>query len=60
MLKDERLKKGISRKELAQKSGVSERMIAYYETGYKDIKKASVGSVMSLAKVLDVGVEKLI
>lgn len=48
-LKEMREAAGMTQKELAEKSGVSLRMVQYYEQGYKDIKKAAGEAVMKLA-----------
>ena len=50
---------GYSQKELSVKSGVSLRMIQQYEQGAKDINKASVSNLASLAKVLGCRVEDM-
>ncbi len=51
---------GCTQAELAQKSGVSLRSIQMYEQRNKDINKASVDTVHSLAKVLGCALEDLI
>lgn len=51
---------GLSQSGLADKSGVSVRMIQKYEQGVKDINKAQAITVYNLAKTLDVTVENLI
>ena len=51
---------GLSQSKLADKSGVSVRMIQHYEQGVKDINKAQVGTVYKLAKALKVNIEDLI
>lgn len=60
MLKDVREEKGISQSQLAKASGVNIRMIQHYEQGFKDIRKASVSTVLALANALEVDIEKLI
>jgi len=50
----------LTQKELAQKSGVSLRMIQLYEQGQNDISKAQVSVVVNLAHVLHCSVEDLI
>ena len=59
-LKTARLKVGLSQSQLAEKSGVSVRMIQYYEQGVKDINKAAVITVLKLADALGVDVRELI
>lgn len=51
---------GITQAELSKRSGVSLRSIQMYEQKNKDINKASVETVHSLAKVLGCTVEDLI
>ena len=50
----------LSQSMLAERSGVNQRMIAYYEQGYKDINKAEALRVYQLAKALGVTVEDLL
>lgn len=59
-LKRIREKTGLSQSGLAEKSGVSVRMIQYYEQGVKDINKAAVITVLKLADALGVDVRELI
>ena len=59
-LKELRIKSGLSRNELSILSGVSERMIRYYETDYKPLNKASVDTVLRIAKTLNCGVEDIV
>ena len=51
-LKEMREKRGLLQKDLAEKSGVTLRSIQAYEQGTKDINKASVSTVIALAKAL--------
>ncbi|MCD8180368.1 MAG: helix-turn-helix transcriptional regulator [Firmicutes bacterium] len=51
---------GITQKELANKSGVTLRSIQMYEQRNKDINKASLATVISLAKTLGCKIEDLI
>ena len=59
-LKQKRAEAGLSQSGLAAMSGVSLRMIQYYEQGRDDINKAQVGTVYRLAKALGCGVEDVI
>lgn len=52
--------RGYSQKILAEKSGVSLRMIQLYEQRQNDIQKAQVDSLLRLSKVLDCQVEQLL
>ena len=59
-LKRIRTSYGITQAELAKRSGVSLRSIQMYEQRNKDINKASVETVHSLAKILGCVIEDLI
>ena len=59
-LKTKREATGLSQSGLAERSGVSVRMIQSYEQGFKDINKAQVMTVYKLAQALDCKVEDLI
>lgn len=59
-LKFMREDKGWTQVKLAEESGVSVRMIQAYEQGFKDINKASVVSVLSLAEALECDVYDVI
>ncbi len=59
-LKDFREAKGLTQKELSEKSGVSLRMIQHYEQGRKPLARAYAVTVITLAKVLGCGPEDLI
>ena len=50
----------ISRKKLAELSGVSFLSITCYEQGKNDINIANVKTVRALAKALDVPIEKIL
>ena len=50
----------VSRKKLAELSGISERTIECYEQGKNDINIANVKTVRALAKALDVPIEKIL
>ena len=51
---------GMSQSALAEKSGVSLRLIQAYEQNYKDINKAQVITVLSLAEALECDVYDII
>lgn len=59
-LKQKRIEAGLSQSGLANQSGVSLRMIQYYEQGRDDINKAQAGTVYRLAIALDCTVEEII
>lgn len=56
---ESRKKKGMKRKELAVKSGVSERLIRAYENETRDINKGQAITLYRLAKVLGCRIEDL-
>ena len=51
--------RGYSQRILSEKSGINLRTLQQYEIGAKDINKASVSSVVVLAKALDCEVEDI-
>lgn len=51
---------GISQRELADKSGVTLRMVQQYEQRAKDINKASVTNLLALSKSLGCAIEDLL
>lgn len=51
---------GYSQKELSEKSGVNIRTLQQYEVGLKNINKASVETVLALAKVLGCSIETIL
>lgn len=51
-LKNIRLKKGLSRRELAEKSGVSEQTIVALELGKNDPSEAKLSTLVALARAL--------
>ena len=59
-LKELRVKSGMTRSQLAEKSGVSPNSIKSYEYGVRDIEDASYRNLKKLADVLGVSVEELV
>jgi len=55
-----RQEKGMSREQLAEKSGVSARAIEMYEQGRVDINNAAVWKVRDLAHAIGVPIEKIL
>lgn len=51
---------GLSQSQLADKAGVSLRMLQFYETGYRDIRKAAVVTVLALAEALGCSINDII
>ena len=52
-LKEIRIKKGISQKELSEKTGISLKAISSYEQGSRDLIKASFENIVKIVKALD-------
>ena len=59
-LKAQRKLSGLTQTELANRSGVSLRMIRAYEQGQQPLAKAEAGTVFSLAKALGCDAEALL
>jgi DNA-binding XRE family transcriptional regulator len=59
-LQMQRKKCGYSQKELAEKAGVNLRTLQQYELGAKNVNKASVQTIISLANVLGCKIEDLL
>lgn len=59
-LKKIRQGKGYSQSQLAEASGVSVRMIQFYEQGAKDINKAQALTVLRLAETLGCEVKEIL
>lgn len=59
-LQSERKKLKISTEEIANLTGISRRTIEAYESGARDIKKASFESLSKISRVLNVPIEKII
>lgn len=55
-----REKKNLSQSQLAEKSGVTLRVIQAYEQGYKDINKGQVVTVLALADALDCNIREIL
>ena len=51
---------GLTQKELAEKSGVSQRMIEQYEQGRKDIEKCQARTLYDLSVALGCGMEDIL
>lgn len=59
-LKNIRTRRGYSQSKLADLSGVSVRMIQYYEQGANDINIAQAETVYKLAQALECSMEELL
>lgn len=51
---------GLSQSQLAEKAGISVRTLQSWERGARDIRKASVETVLALAYALDCRMEDLL
>lgn len=60
MLKEVRESRGMTQRELAEKSGVGIRMVQHYEQGFKDINKANVTTVLKLANALGCDIKEIL
>lgn len=59
-LQSERKKRKISTSDIAYFTGVSRRTLEAYESGARDIKKASYETLEKISNLLNVPIEKLI
>jgi transcriptional regulator with XRE-family HTH domain len=59
-LQSERKKRHITTDDIAYHTGISRRTIEAYESGQRDIRKASYDSLAKIAKFIGVPIEKLI
>lgn len=59
-LKEARIKRGLSRQQLANLSGISVRTIESWEQGLREFKNASLADALKIADVLFVDVKSLI
>ena len=59
-LKELRTAQQLSQAALAEKAGVSFRMLQHYEQGYKDINKAQGGTLYKLAQALSCSIEDIL
>lgn len=60
ILKKLRSNRGMSQKELADKSGVKVRVIQHYEQGSRDLNHARLDTIMRIALALDCAVIDII
>lgn len=59
-LKELRIKKGITQVELAQRTGLSVRLIQKYEQNVQDLNKVYAITIYKLAKALECSYEDLL
>ena len=59
-LKQIRKEKGLTQKELAEKTGTNLRTIQHYEQGSKDLNMAAAITVLRIAQALDCSIEDLL
>lgn len=60
MLQEIRKRRKLSQSQLAEKSGVSVRMLQHYEQGYKNIDHAKLDTICNLARALDCSIADLL
>lgn len=60
MLKEIRIKEGLSQSELAERSGVNLRVLQEYEQGRRNVNKASGETLYKLSKTLNCTMEDLL
>ena len=60
MLKEIRESRGMSQQQLADKSGISKRMIQAYEQGYRDINGAKLTTLVTFANVLNCPINQIV
>lgn len=59
-IKEKREEKGLTRKQLAEKSGLHYNKISDYENGYFKTENITIGNLSRIAKALEVPLEELI
>lgn len=59
-LKELRIKKGLTQKELAQRTGLSVRLIQKYEQNVQDLNKVYAITIYKIAKELECSYEDLL
>lgn len=59
-LKQKRIEKKWSRKELSEKSGIKDRLIEAFEYGERDINGAKLKTLSKLALSLDVSISEIL
>lgn len=60
MLKEIRESRGMSQQDLADKSGITKRMIQAYEQGYRDINGAKLTTLVTFANVLNCSINQIV
>ena len=60
MLKEIRESRGMSQQDLADKSGISKRMIQAYEQGYRDINGAKLSTLLTFANALNYPIDQIV
>lgn len=60
MLKEIRESRGMSQKDLADKSGIPKRMIQAYEQGYRNIKGAKLTTLVTLCLALECHLSEIV
>ena len=60
MLREIRESHGMSQQDLADKSGITKRMIQAYEQGYRDINGAKLSTLLSLANAMRSSLDEIV
>ena len=60
MLREIRESREMSQKDLADKSGITKRMIQAYEQGYRDINGAKLSTLLSLANAMHSSLDEIV
>lgn len=60
MIQDVRKSRGLSQSQLAEKAGISVRMLQHYEQGYKNIDHAKLATICSIAAALNCRIEDVL
>lgn len=59
-LHKQRIKKGLTVKQLAERAGVNKRTLEGYDAGYKIVDKACIETIIKLAIALECKIEDII
>lgn len=60
MIQEIRKKRGLSQSQLAEKCGISVRMLQHYEQGYKNIDHAKLDTICNIALALECPIEDVL
>ena len=60
MIQEIRKQRGLSQSQLAEKIGMSVRMLQHYEQGYKNIDHAKLDTICNIARALECSIEDIL